>query len=299
MVSKSVELLDLALVCMGLGEVDSIFADIEELRVPRPMFDGAMVIHQELDEIIAGQDIFADARASALSKPLDVKLLTHALRHGETAPFKDEFVLQRYRRVSPREVRGSTKLVLPNMVEWTCGFVLPGKGKIETSRSIWAETKPFHWIRIDTFPWGDHDWATPTDFKTTNGEPLTKAEVCINFAHGFAFTERYEWKVYMGTPAFPGLTIPTTPAAAMDVFKLREVPEIGRRQALRNWVREHTRKIPSVDDEPAIDVLVREHLRGATDFRWNGITCKIIPSDFDRQRNERLRVEAKAKRRHG
>lgn len=290
--TKPAELLDLALVCMGLGDVGSLFPEMEEIHVPRSMFDGAQILHPDLDDLIGDrQEVFSDARHKDLSGPLDVKLLTTASVKGEVQPLEDEFALQRVRRVSPQAVRGATSLVTPNMVEWSGAFIRPRLAKVETVRSYWGEVKPFHWQRIDTFPWGDRAWLEPSDaFPGFNN-----AEVHINFAHGFAFTARYQWQVYLGTPRFPGITIPTTPSAALEVFRLREAPEEGRRAALRHWVRQHVRSGPS-DQSDAEEVLVREHLRGSTEFRWNGLTCKITPSAFDLDRNERLKREAAVRR---
>jgi hypothetical protein len=78
----------------------------------------------------------------------------------------------------------------------------------------------------------------------------------------------------------------------MAAFRNRQPNEVsGRRDALRHWVSQHyrTRHVDE-GDEPQ-RVIVRQHLRGRTPFRWCGIDCELVVSPFDIRRNERLRIE--------
>jgi hypothetical protein len=93
--------------------------------------------------------------------------------------------------------------------------------------------------------------------------------------------DRYEWRVrFRAAPGQLSATIPTDPVGAREAFKLRDLPEgRSRRTALRNWVRSHWRsKRPASDPE-----LVQAHLRGETNFNWNGMECELLPSQFDRE----------------
>jgi hypothetical protein len=112
-----------------------------------------------------------------------------------------------------------------------------------------------------------------------------------------ALTERYSWHVSLGLPAGPRLLLPTNPGGCLALFKDREkgVAE-QRRRALRHWVRNHFR---NTDAENL--AYVRDHLRGATDFNWYGLGCRLMVSQFDLEKNEEFRLEAeqwRANRKH-
>lgn len=86
------------------------------------------------------------------------------------------------------------------------------------------------------------------------------------------------WMVSFGYEGTPLATLKTDPYGAREAFRLRDAPPgRQRRAALRHWVREHWRRTGN-DDGSA---LVREHLRGALRFTWNGLSCEITPSIRD------------------
>ena len=95
---------------------------------------------------------------------------------------------------------------------------------------------------------------------------------------GLALTMRYEWSVWLGYDAGPRVRFLSDPTGARAAFALRDVPPgRQRRAALRNWVEGHwRRKRGDLDDK----AWITKHLRGATDFEWNGLKCKIQPPDF-------------------
>lgn len=109
---------------------------------------------------------------------------------------------------------------------------------------------------------------------------------------GLAFTRDVSWRVVFKGPSGVSVSIATDTAGAMAAFKNRQPNETtGRRDALRHWVRQHHRnKRADEGDEPQ-RVIVREHLRGRTPFRWLGIDCELVVSPFDMRRNERFRIE--------
>lgn len=96
---------------------------------------------------------------------------------------------------------------------------------------------------------------------------------------GFALALRYEWTVWIGLGDGPRIRFMSDPLGAREVFRLRDLPPgRERRAALRHWVSAHTRD--KRDDREA-KAWVRRHMRGATDFDWNGMRCRIQPADFD------------------
>lgn len=101
----------------------------------------------------------------------------------------------------------------------------------------------------------------------------------IHLAAGFALTLRYEWSVWIGYGTGPRVRFVTDPTGAREVFRLRDIPNgASRRAALRNWVNAHWRKKSSDDDARS---WVHRHLRGAQEFTWNGLRCKVSPPEFD------------------
>lgn len=101
----------------------------------------------------------------------------------------------------------------------------------------------------------------------------------IHLAAGFALTLRYEWSVWLGYGAGPRVRFVTDPTGAREVFRLRDIPNgANRRAALRNWVNAHWRKKSTDNDARS---WVQRHLRGAEEFTWNGLRCKVSPPEYD------------------
>lgn len=127
------------------------------------------------------------------------------------------------------------------------------------------------------------------NFGITDGEGITST---CNMLLGLAFTRDLVWRVVFKGPSGISVSLSTDTAGAMAAFRNRQPNEItGRRDALRHWVRQHYRaKHVDEGDEPE-KVIVRQHLRGRTPFRWCGIDCELVVSPFDMRRNERLRNE--------
>lgn len=96
---------------------------------------------------------------------------------------------------------------------------------------------------------------------------------------GLALSLRYQWTVWLGHKDGPRVRLLSDPTGAREVFRLRDIPQgRERRAALRNWVTDHWRKSRKAEDDAA---WVARHLRGAMDFDWNGLRCRIQPPDFD------------------
>jgi hypothetical protein len=101
-----------------------------------------------------------------------------------------------------------------------------------------------------------------------------------------ALTQEYQWHIGIGLEELPRVAFPTDPTGVRAAFRFRDIPAgKARRAALIHWVTEHWRKHRDVSNEDRI--WVREHLRGATDFSWNGLRCTIRPSKADMARSGR------------
>jgi hypothetical protein len=112
---------------------------------------------------------------------------------------------------------------------------------------------------------------------------------------GLAFTRDVTWRVVFKGPSGISVSISTDTAGAMAAFKNRQPnATTGRRDALRHWVRQHYRTKAADEGEEPQRVIVREHLRGRTPFRWFGLDCELVVSPFDMRRNERFKAERKS-----
>lgn len=98
-------------------------------------------------------------------------------------------------------------------------------------------------------------------------------------------SHRY-WHVTLGYVDGLAVGFETDALGAGGAWRLRDIPEgRSRRAAIRHWVSEHYRQSKREDGEAT---KVREHLRGAVEFVWNGLRVRIVPSVDDRLRNREV-----------
>lgn len=83
------------------------------------------------------------------------------------------------------------------------------------------------------------------------------------------------WTVAYASEGTPAVRVMTCEDGVKGLFTMRDKPDgMTRRQALRHWVRHHNRRTPS-----GRDVDVSRHLRGAVEFEWFGLRCRIHPPE--------------------
>lgn len=188
--------------------------------------------------------------------------------HGEQCKVPG-LSLSRVRTVAAKHCRGRVSAVWPHMVEWTVGAI-DQRARLMTNRM---------YIGFDGRRW---KYAS----KEGKGSPFHETEALreVEFACAIAFARRYDWRVCLGYEDSVAISFVTDPIGAREVFRLRDVPEgRPRRAALRHWVEQHWRKKRDGDK-----TWVRSHLRGAMSFTWNGLRCRVVPSEYDL---ERLRLQ--------
>ncbi|MET8609735.1 hypothetical protein [Streptomyces misionensis] len=107
----------------------------------------------------------------------------------------------------------------------------------------------------------------------------------LQLALGVQFNRDYLWYVHLKRPNNEaGVMIPTTPAGARALFRLRDFePGETRRRALIHWVTEHSRRIRR-DTTEETRAWVTDHLRGAVAFTWEDMVGTILPAPADLRR---------------
>jgi len=106
---------------------------------------------------------------------------------------------------------------------------------------------------------------------------------------GMAGLNHFQWFVEIGREDGFSFKFATIPEKAAAIFRLRDMPDGGaRRRALRNWVSSHWR---SDHRDPELERYVRQHLRGAEEFTWDGYFCRVTPSPNDIILNAQLAEE--------
>lgn len=178
-----------------------------------------------------------------------------------------DFVLANYRALHPKDYRGKARF-MPIVVRVDHAFMNRDAGyEYRPGFERYAGWTGKRWVTANTNahhldPYG-------------NERSLLGAQISI----GMQWMRERRWRVLLGFEGKPRISFTTTPHGASGVFRLRDIPNgKARRVALRHWVSEHWRKT-STDK-----TLVKKHLRGRSEFSWNGLWCAIIVPTEERER---------------
>lgn len=250
------------------------------LKVPLASMDGALALDLDGEprSAEAGEIGFFRNTEAPVLWPIDVKLV-QAHREGETDAeggrmHEGNLQFSRVRSVAPPLARragavrfGPQMALHETIVTMVDGTAHSAKGPLVRLGGRWQPAAP------------------PPQAQYVKG---ILAEIAI----GVALTTRYEWTVWLGHGTGPRLRFFSDPRGAREVFRLRDLPPgRERRTALRNWVEGHARRRRGDEDEEARS-WVRRHLRGAEDFVWNGLRCRVEPPAYDVERLQREREAA-------
>jgi hypothetical protein len=238
-----------------------------------PFIDSSVTHDHYEDDYI----IWTDARPEDLDSRFDICL---AVRNREDP---SGVGLQRARAVTADQVRGQVTRFHRHIVEVLIANI-DHEGSAWTDRMLLGSNDGLTWRGIS------QGRASQPDL-----DAYWSDQICC--MHGIAWLRPFFWSVRIGYENGPSIHLPTDPVGAQEVFRLRGIPEgKARRAALRTWITDHWRR--SRTDEPS-ERYVRQHLRGATEFHWNGLRCEIRPSSEDLARAEALRVERGIMRQEG
>lgn len=139
---------------------------------------------------------------------------------------------------------------------------------------------------IDYVGWSCGGWQSSENYKRTSVDDQSMWDrVWRAASSGVAsmLLRRFFWRVSLRLDDGPSVSFSTDPEGVRALARMRDIPPgKQRRTALVHWVREHWRKKrdPSASDLSS----VREHLRGASEFTWNGLRGRIVPSVSDQER---------------
>jgi hypothetical protein len=214
------------------------------------------------------EGIFADATPRDLGEPVRYALLTDL---ADRESWQGYFAIAA-RQLSFREMRGQP---LPFATPWHCALAFAA---IER-HGVYASA--MHHVSWHT---RERRWLAWRQGVSATSTPLAER---MELVVGAQFTARYDWHVDVGLPDAPRVSIPCKAEEARELFATRDLPPgKERRAALLHWVQEHYRR--KGEEAP---VHVRPHLRGATEFAWESMTCAIRPSAFDRDKANEAKAE--------
>lgn len=228
--------------------------------VPISRFDGcdAFVSGADKDRLTENVQMFGDVRPHDVGEPINYGFV------GNVVGVDGAFHLNRIKTLSVKQRRG---LPADADFEFITAAVWPD-GRYESNR-LFVKRGRERWTVV---------WPRREPF-------MDDANTQTDLIVGAQFSSRYYWRVLLGYQGHPRIAFMTDPVGAAAAFRLRDIPEgRERRAALRHWVTEHWRKNRT---DPSEEHRVRAHLRGATEFSWNGLRCSIVPAAFDRERAEK------------
>lgn len=198
---------------------------------------------------------------------------------------KTIFQVQRTRRLNPAAWRGKLRQLYPYMIEWSLAHIFEDNSYFSYKMPMGFNGST--WTDCLNREGPNGNGGSPKLIVKVNQDELNS----INMHYGIGFTRRYNWQAIIGSSPKAAISIFTDPYGAQELFRLRDIPEgRKRRAAIKNWISSHWRQRRA---DPSESTKVRQHLRGALEFNWNGLYVKIIPSAFDLELNQTLAEQRK------
>lgn len=202
-----------------------------------------------------GAIAFTDTTPDVLNNPLNISGFVPEME-GKPA----QFVLAR--KSSPEHIRKMTNRFTPN------GYIVEGLHLNDGFR----KRIPVECKRSQRF--ADSEIIVPHGY-SKNPIVQKEASFLMKALGGLQFTMENACSVYLKPDgAKIGFTFPIYSLdSAKELFKMREVePGRKRRTALKHFVAEHSRRLPS---DPNETIKIAKYLRGAERFNWDGFSCAI------------------------
>jgi len=250
-------------------------ANTKRHALPPQYFDGAVPLGMNADEeqetILYETDKINRADALPIW-PLDVCWANWQEMDGGR-----QMAFHRFRTVKPKEVRGIAKIFSPVMAEHAASVVYENGEKLAAVgvnaliAGNWVDARGTVNCWRDR---GGFEQSNLYDDQEREGRHFTPM-----YATWVGLRQRYDWSVLLGYHGSNRVRLFTDPIGLRAVFKLRDLPEgRERRAALKHWVSAHWRRQRLDDDAKS---WVRKHIRGASEFAWEGLRCGIAPAAYD------------------
>jgi hypothetical protein len=199
--------------------------------------------------------------------PIDVAVCMPASDDGADAWPPGSWAFNRMQSCGPKLARGNATLLTPRMICRDHAVITPD-----------GDRAP---IRL-FYAYSGGQWVPAYDKRLRKKLFEEDSNELIGMTQTFTLMRRYSWSVCIGYDG-PTIRFLTDPTGVRAAFALRDIPPgATRRAALRHWVGQHNRKKRT---DPGALVEVRKHLRGATSFTWNGLRCRVEPSELDTEAN--------------
>jgi hypothetical protein len=104
----------------------------------------------------------------------------------------------------------------------------------------------------------------------------------IAMSYQVAFSNYYEWSIYIKEYDNIGLIIPIEPGMLSEIYKT-SLLKFDCKKSMIHFVRDHYRRKPMVKNDD-YSVYVKKYLRGEHKFNYNGFSAEIIPPKYELNR---------------
>lgn len=213
--------------------------------------------------------------------PMDVKVAVPLDAEDASAhEVRPSWQFFRIVTLNPKEMRGRLSIVTPKMYKMEYM-------RVDSTGRMFSATNAFAVVNGKTVNalMGRYTEGRRDDVWYVSDPSLGRPceHGVIVHSHCLALRQYYNWSVLLSEGDGPRARFLTDPLGVREAFRLRDIPPGKRRRAaLRHWVREHWRKRR---DAGANDrAWIEAYLRGATEFVWNGLRCRIEPSVPDQKK---------------
>lgn len=117
---------------------------------------------------------------------------------------------------------------------------------------------------------------TRASLQIKNARSVEEITAQMGLMCGHQFSHEYEWRVTIGYRNSLHIILPTNASGVAQFLAMRDsTPDRSRRAALRHWVEQHWRTLPS---DRETETRVRAHMRGQERYTWGDMDGTIIPA---------------------
>lgn len=226
-----------------------------------------------------------DVNAPDIVWPIDFSAIVDKRNVGPDDGWFDQIAFAcNVKSVHPREIRGKTSRIYKHVVRRNAAVILRGAYVSASSYFGWCNGR---WV--DCFPDAKiYEYVKGKEVLHLRSNYFSsECDKVIKMTQSIALRARYSWAVSFSIYGGPSVRLETDPVGIRHLFKDREPPAgKDKKAALRNWVRDHWRKVRPCDDDT--ETYVRKHMRGRTEFKWGGFDCVVEPSQFDLEKNMKI-----------